>query len=119
MAGFNHFTISSVEIILAEILNNIVEHAIYQMPEGWFYVECKTTETTMLFQVRDNGCPMPNNALPKGRPPNINRTIEKLPEGGWGWSLVHTLAENLTYVRTKQINHVTFNVPIILTKSCD
>lgn len=102
--------ISCVEIVVAEILNNIVKHAQRDMEEGWFEIQCSFVASGLHFTCRDNGAPMPGGTPPGGPLPNVDQPKDDLPEGGWGWSLVRTLSTNLSYVRVQNINLVSFNL---------
>lgn len=103
--------ISCVEIVVAEILNNVVKHAQKDLEQGWFEIQCSLVPSGLHFVCRDNGAPMPGGTPPGGTLPNIERPKDELPEGGWGWSLVRTLSSNLSYVRVKDINLVSFHLP--------
>lgn len=103
--------ISCVEIVVAEILNNVVKHAHKDLEQGWFEVQCNLLSNGLHFVCRDNGVAMPGGTPPGGTLPNVERPKDELPEGGWGWSLVRTLSANLSYVRVQDINLVSFNLP--------
>jgi serine/threonine-protein kinase RsbW len=111
-SGCNTIDTTTAEIVVVEILNNVVEHALADQPEGWFRLTYRANKHRLLFHVEDNGCEMPLGHLPEGVPPRIPSSRRKLPEGGWGWSLIRTLADQLTYQRINHINHVSFSIPI-------
>lgn len=102
-------TLASVEIVVTEVLNNIVEHALSAVT-GWFELRCAISKHDLAFQITDNGREMPFGRLPAGIPPDIKGPRHELPEGGWGWSLVHTLADDLHYQRNDSLNHVSFTI---------
>ena len=54
---------------------------------------------------------MPDHTLPMGLPQPIG--VDKdLPEGGFGWFLIRSLTENLTYRRIDARNHLSFQLII-------
>ena len=55
---------ASVEIVLAEALNNIVEHAYPQAAPGDVHLSLRLRGTGLLVEVRDQGRPMPNGPAP-------------------------------------------------------
>lgn len=93
---------STFEIIGAEILNNVVEHG-FEGPKasGSFIDVCTDIEAGRLqFCVIDNGKPMPGGQAPQPTTRVIDPTdLDGLPEGGFGWNLIHLLANELTYSR--------------------
>lgn len=102
---------TSTEIVVTEVLNNIVEHALPTTNSGWFSVTCWRQAGCLRFEIADNGISMPHNQLPAGLPPNIDTELQDLPEGGWGWSLVRSLTQDLNYQRVEPVNTVQFVIP--------
>ncbi|MCF6444812.1 ATP-binding protein [Nereida sp. MMG025] len=98
------------EIVVAEVLNNIVEHACNGGEDGWIELCFAANETATLFTVSDNGVPMPDLRLPPLKNPIIDGAVGDLPEGGFGWALIHTLTQTLTYKRTAGVNTLTFEI---------
>ncbi|MGV6848249.1 MAG: ATP-binding protein [Marinibacterium sp.] len=99
-----HNVCGRVEIALAEILNNIVEHA-YAGTENGEVMICAWIDRSMLhLEVRDDGAPMPNLAIPRGGLQDLTVARDDLPEGGFGWMLIRTLARDLTYERNGATN---------------
>lgn len=85
----------SAETVLAEILNNIVEHALAGRGDtGSIHLECHADGTALGFEVVDNGIPLPGGACPARAMPELGK-FEDLPEGGFGWALVCILATDL------------------------
>lgn len=90
------------EIVLAEILNNVVEHA-YGRAGGWIElmaeVTCGATPVggELHFTVSDWGHPMPGGILPSGSLPPV--AAGDLPEGGFGWHLIRALSSRLDHGR--------------------
>ncbi|HHC29397.1 MAG TPA: ATP-binding protein [Rhodobacterales bacterium] len=101
-----------VEIVLAEALNNIVEHAYGPDRQGMIDLEIALRGEALMFQIMDDGHPMPGGELPKGTAQNLDVATEDMPEGGFGWFLIHELTEHLVYERSGARNVLTFQIPL-------
>lgn len=97
---------ATVEIVLAEILNNIAEHA-YAAGDGPVRLWLRQCGGLLSCRVEDEGLPMPGGRLP--RPPVP--PPESLAEGGYGWHLIRTLALGLAYERDAGVNRLSFRIP--------
>jgi len=102
---------ASTELVLAEVLNNIVEHA-YARSDGPITLEMRLAEDALACAVRDHGLPMPAGRMPRGARARLDVPDEDLPEGGFGWFLIRRLTRNLAYVRDGGSNRLTFLVPL-------
>lgn len=107
--------IGVVEIVLAEVLNNIVEHAYGTQPCGTVEVEAALGPSGLMFRVRDEGRPMPDGAAPAGAPHDLDVAADDLPEGGFGWFLIRELTEDLRYRRSGPVNELSFRIPLDAT----
>lgn len=103
--------ISCAEIVIAEVLNNVVKHAQESMSDGWFDIQCAKTTDGLHVICKDNGSAMPGGTPPGETMPPVGPKKSDLPEGGWGWSLVRTLTQDLAYVRVEGTNLVSFKLP--------
>ena len=100
----------SVEIAVAEALNNVVEHA-FAVPKTdgkpeELTLECKLIDDQIRITIEDNGVPLPGGEMPEGRAANLDVSTEDLPEGGFGWFLIHTLTDAISYERIEDRNRV-------------
>ncbi len=98
----------TAEIVLAEVMNNIVEHA-YRASAGEIYLTLQPEGGSLCCRIEDQGCPMPGETLPEGKVMPLGQT-EDLPEGGFGWFLIRTLAHDLTYRHEAGRNLLTFRL---------
>lgn len=103
---------SSLEITLAEILNNIVEHAYAGRSDGLIELSLTRSHDGLWFSVVDHGAPMPNGEPPLGQRVNIDCPIADLPEGGFGWFLIRELAHDMVYERIDGRNELRFRMAI-------
>ena len=55
---------------------------------------------------------MPEGAVPTAKAANLNTEIDALPEGGFGWYLIHSLTQDLDYQRDEEWNCLSFRVPM-------
>ncbi len=101
---------ATVEIVLAEVLNNIVEHACVGLSGRRIAITIVPTPTGLQCQVCDNGRPLPGGTLPAGDPPDPTRRTPELAEGGFGWLLIRGLAHGLRYQRSGGMNVLTFSL---------
>jgi serine/threonine-protein kinase RsbW len=98
----------TAQIVLAEVLNNIVEHACVGT-EGEISVTLWHTAQGLACRVVDDGRAMPDGSLPDGRLPDIaDLSPDDLPEGGFGWHLIRTLTHSLHYSRVGDRNQLDF-----------
>lgn len=98
----------TAEIVLAEALNNIVEHA-YAHHSGHIEVALSLSPPDLLFQIADRGLPLPDSCLPAGILTPLDQ-MDELPEGGFGWFLIRTLARDLDYRRDAGRNLLSFRL---------
>ena len=102
----------TVELVLAEALNNVVEHAYADTTAGLVQLDIWHRDTHLEFKLNDRGTPMPNLMLPAGSLPDADGPLCDLPEGGFGWFLIHRLTHELSYARDGEKNCVCFKIMI-------
>ncbi|RMH49059.1 MAG: ATP-binding protein [Alphaproteobacteria bacterium] len=92
--------VEDLKLVLSEALNNVVEHAYAgDAPDGEaIAIAMELGERGLTLTIRDRGRPMPDG-LPKPELPSIPAQTEALPEGGFGWSLIHLICTDVTYRR--------------------
>ena len=92
--------------VLAEVLNNIVEHA-YAQGKGSIRLTLWQQGPGLAVEVVDQGAPMPDLCLPEGHLAEIG-AFDDLPEGGFGWFLIRSMTNNLKYDRVGGENRLRF-----------
>ncbi|MCU4652465.1 ATP-binding protein [Roseibacterium sp. SDUM158016] len=98
-------------IALAEILNNVEEHAYAGQAGGCVHVELAADDGALRCAVEDLGAPMPGGSLPSGTMPASDPAApESWPEGGFGWAMVRRLVHDIRYVRTEDRNRLCFTI---------
>jgi serine/threonine-protein kinase RsbW len=101
----------SAELVLAEVLNNVAEHA-YRGGQGPVAVTLARGPAGVACLIVDQGAAMPAGTLPEGKLPETSGlALEDLPEGGFGWHLIRTLTRDLAYLRTGGCNRLSFTLP--------
>lgn len=102
----------TVELVLAEVLNNVAEHA-YAGGSGPVEVDLRATAGGLACRIADVGLGMPDGRLPAGLLPSADPgAADDLPEGGFGWHLIRSLTADLTYARSAGQNRLTFLIPL-------
>lgn len=101
--------INTTEIVLAEALNNIVEHA-YAEGGGQIRLRIILLPAMLDMWLEDEGRPMPGDGLPPGIDPLSH--AEDLPEGGFGWFLIRSLATAIVYRRESNRNRLKLVLPL-------
>ena len=111
--GLAEGDLQTIEIVLAEVMNNIVEHAYATTEDGLIDLQMSCDFNALYCTVFDDGVSMPSNALPAGQRQELNGLeVQDLPEGGFGWFLIHELARDLKYSYTNNRNCLTFKLPL-------
>jgi serine/threonine-protein kinase RsbW len=102
----------TLELALAEALNNIVEHAYADARSGVIGVALHSGERGIEVQIVDDGREMPGGAPPFGQAVDPETPIPDLPEGGFGWFLIREVAHDIGYRRIEGRNHLSFRVAV-------
>ncbi len=97
--GLDASEIGTAEIVVAELLNNIVEHAYAPGADGGIELDCERRKSRLVCTISDDGRPMPGERLPEKGLAALDVGRQDLPEGGFGWFLIRELVEELSYSR--------------------
>ena len=104
-----------VQLVLAEALNNIVEHGYADGREGLINLQCSLIPEGMYIVLTDHGSEVPPGVLlpqPVTDPRDASGPLpDNLPEGGWGLFLINELAESLAYRRRGGRNELRLHLP--------
>ncbi|MBY5972406.1 ATP-binding protein [Ferrimonas balearica] len=112
LQGFDLEERGTVELVLAEALNNVAEHAYGAEDRGWISLDCTKERDGLHFRIRDEGRPMPDGVAPMGDPAPLPEALEAMPEGGFGWFLIRDLSRDVCYSRQGDVNELTFRMRI-------
>ena len=97
-------TVDTLRLCIAEALNNIVEHA-YQGAEGRpIYADVRFNPKSYEIMLIDEGQPMPGGNVPSGEVDFDLDDFDALPEGGFGWMLIHSQMDAVDYERRDGCN---------------
>ncbi len=96
------------ELLLAEVLNNVVEHA-YADSTGEIEVTVARYGGSLVFRVVDHGAELPGHVLTPGQSGD-HGPLGDLPEGGFGWPLIRALARDVNYRRQEGCNELSFRL---------
>ena len=103
----------TLELVLAEVLNNIVEHGYGADETGTITLSMVRDRRSMICSVSDDGVELPARCLDHLWDGGPSRPLpEDLPEGGFGWFLIRDLAEDLGYHREGGRNLLAFRLPL-------
>lgn len=101
------------EVVLAEALNNVVEHA-YREQEGHpIRLALTLNHDVLTCVISDEGNPIPGGQAPDGAEPDLNVPQSDLPEGGFGWFLIHSMAQSVHYERLGVGNVLTIRLSVV------
>lgn len=94
-----------IELVLAETMNNVVEHAYADQPCGQISVWFSYCPQRFCVEISDCGCAMPDEKIPLLEQPEL-QSVEDLPEGGFGWFIIHALTTVRRYTRDGDTNRI-------------
>lgn len=111
LSGLSDSGRSAAELVLAEVLNNVAEHA-YAGQVGPVTVTFRDVSQGIDCLVVDQGASMPGGTLPEGsQSRRTGLALADLPEGGFGWHLIRSLTRDLAYARIAGTNRLSFLLP--------
>lgn len=101
--------VSDMLIVLAELLNNVVEHAGVS-GSGRIRIAVSQADDRLRVEASDDGGALPPSLLAGAPAPVFDAPVEDLPEGGFGWFIIHSLVDDMTYEREGGRNHLSFSL---------
>ncbi|MFY0679024.1 MAG: ATP-binding protein [Thalassovita sp.] len=101
-----------VELMLAEVLNNVVEHAYGAGAYGPVDLTCDLFEDVLKLVVVDQGRDLPSDMFQPREFADPTQMSDDLPEGGWGWTLIQSLAKTISYTRQEDVNVLTLTLDV-------
>lgn len=107
----------TIELVLAEALNNIVEHAYPPDVPGEIQIGCEPHKDGLHFCVRDFGAMMPDGRMPIGQAHDLDVDIGEMPEGGFGWFMIQELAKDVAYKRQDDTNVLVLRIAVGLQQA--
>ena len=103
----------TVELVLAEALNNVVEHALAETNKpSKIQIQGAPCARGLCVTVIDHGAPMPTGFAPGAIAPEVDVATSEMPEGGFGWFMIHTLAQDVQYARIGTANHLMLRLAV-------
>ena len=104
-----------VRLVLAEALNNVIEHAMKDREDGQITVELRAAGDGAHIGIQDNGDPLPELRLPCKdmalmTPEDLDTA--DLPEGGFGWAMICELSASVSYRRSGGLNNLMILIPL-------
>lgn len=106
--GLTHTVRDNVTLVLGEVLNNIAEHA---TSDDTAKIELRIVveEGRLHVQTEDSGRVLPGRLLGMPSLPDMGTSVEDLPEGGFGWFIIHSLVDDMVYERHAGSNRLSFS----------
>lgn len=102
--------LGTVEIVLAEVTNNIVEHAYPIENAGTITLSCTRRDGHIRFEIIDQGKMLPGGEVPSKQCHDLTSDLQDLPEGGFGWGLIRDMTADLAYRRYEERNILRFKI---------
>lgn len=110
VSGLDEDACGTAEIVLAEVLNNVAEHAFADGNRGDIRVTLQLQGGALTAEIIDAGAALPGHEPPKGKLPPLDGSTAAMPEGGFGWFLIRTLTDGLSYRRQDGENHLRLRI---------
>lgn len=98
--------IDELELVMAEALNNVVEHAYLYADDGEIDILVRLRQDQLDVTITDKGCKF-DGPPPLKEMDVENMDFEELPEGGFGWNLIRTLTDNVEFEHKNKKNRLT------------
>lgn len=104
--GVARSEIEDITLVLAEAMTNIARHA-YSEAKGDIRLTLRLNKRRMQCEIADTGCAFDPSGLGQTAPePTV------FSEGGYGWFIIRSLSDGLSYTRKNGRNNLSFSLPV-------
>jgi len=103
---------TDINLVLSELLSNIILHGYQNSGDGHIEARARFIDNYLEIILIDQGSELPRRVLT-----SRDVEIEKpdpfdLPEGGFGWGIVHAIIADIRYQRTHNSNRLLLRKPV-------
>ena len=95
-----------MNLVLSELLTNIIKHAYGGSTNASIEVRARFLGQFLEVLIIDQGTELPKEVLEKSSIEFDGDDLFALPEGGFGWSIVHSIIDEIEYQRTDGSNRL-------------
>lgn len=95
-----------MNLVLSELLTNIVKHAYGGSASGNIEIRARFLGQYLEVLIVDQGSELPKGVLEKCSVEFDGDDLFALPEGGFGWSIVHSIIDEIEYQRADDSNRL-------------
>jgi serine/threonine-protein kinase RsbW len=99
--------IDNVSLVVAEALNNVIEHAYTYAEDGRIELYLNHQNGQLTVKIVDQGAAFDGPPEKKEMGDHGAMDIMDLPEGGFGWFMIQTLCKEIAFVRENNRNNLT------------
>ena len=103
---------SELVIVISEAVNNVVEHAYAQIARQDVHLKLQVLRNKAVVDLRDNGHPFPQHLLGQKTLPRTEVQLDDMPEGGFGWPVIHALVDEISHERDTNENRLSFSMSL-------
>ena len=97
------YDLGEIELVLAEVLNNIAEHGVRESLNHPISLKWHTSDGLCINVIEAGRC-IPTGTITNAQMPDLDAEIDDLPEGGFGWALVDILCSKVHSKRRGSFN---------------
>ncbi len=97
---------ADINLALSELLTNIVRHAYDSCEDGQILLKARFADPFLEILLVDHGKKLPASVLKKSSIEFDQDDLLRLPEGGFGWPIVHATIPEINYQRVDGCNRL-------------
>jgi serine/threonine-protein kinase RsbW len=97
---------ADINLVLTELLTNIVLHAYDRRMDGGIELRARFVGQFLELLIVDQGIELPKDLLEKKPVEFDGEDFFGLPEGGFGWCIVHAIIDEIEYQRIDSSNRL-------------
>ena len=106
--------IDDVSLVVAEALNNVIEHAYSYAEDGRIELFLNHQSDLLTVKVVDQGAAFDGPPEKKEMGDHGAMDIMDLPEGGFGWFMIQSLCKEISFVRENNRNNLTLVLAAVI-----
>ena len=104
--------VNPIELVLAEILNNIAEHGDHASLPEKICLKWALHKNRFSAEISDAGVAYSPLEKIRAAKKHKNTSFDNLPEGGFGWRIISALCSDIHYRRHGNINILKLQIPV-------